>query len=285
LIAITGATGYLGGRLCAALSQSGLAVRRLTRTPDPAGGDVRFRLGEPLVPEALAGVRTLVHAAHEFRPTSEAELRRINLEGTRLLFESARRAGVSRIVFISSLAAFEATRSAYGRVKLAIERETTAAGGVSVRPGTIFGAGSGGLFAALERAVSGAPVLPDFGARARLHLVHAADLIRVVEKLLVRDAAQAPPVAAVVPVAHPEPVRFREILERIARASGARARFVPMPPALAMAGLRTLEAVKLRPPFRSDSLIGMLHGNPTPGLTDDVLGVPLRPFTPETLRA
>jgi nucleoside-diphosphate-sugar epimerase len=155
-----------------------------------------------------------------------------------------------------------------------------------VRPGTIYGAGSGGLFAALERAVSAAPVLPDFGARARLHLVHASDLIRVVETLLVRDAAhEAPPAPAILPVAHPESVRFREILERIARARGTRARFVPVPPPLALAGLRTLEALSLRPPFRSDSLIGMLHGNPTPGLMDEVLGVPLRPFTPEALRA
>jgi nucleoside-diphosphate-sugar epimerase len=116
LIAITGATGYLGGRLCAAFSQGGLAVRRLSRSPDPARGDVQFRLGDPLAPEALAGVHTLVHAAHDFHSTGEAELGRINLEGTRLLYEGARHAGVRRIVFISSLAAFEASRSAYGRV-------------------------------------------------------------------------------------------------------------------------------------------------------------------------
>ena len=48
-------------------------------------------------------------------------------------------------------------------------------------------------------------------------------------------------------------------------------------------GLRVLEAAGLQLPFRSDSLVSMLYGNPAPGLATEVLGVPLRPLDALTL--
>ena len=80
------------------------------------------------------------------------------------------------------------------------------------------------------------------------------------------------------PVAHPRAFTLREIMESLARAGGRRARFVPCPPALALAGLRGVEAVGVALPFRSDSLIGMLNGNPSPGLREETLGIRLRAF-------
>jgi nucleoside-diphosphate-sugar epimerase len=280
MIAVTGANGYLGTRLCDALARRGASVRRLVRRPDPARGDLRFDLAAPPAPEMLRGVETLVHAAHDFRPRSEPGLRRVNLDGSKRLLESALRSGVSRVLFVSSLAAFEQSRSAYGRVKWDIEAEIRAAGGTSVRPGTIYGSESGGLFGVLERAARSAPLLPDFGAVARLYLVHAADLLRVIEAIIARDAFPA-----VVPVAHPDDVSLRDILEEIGRAAGVPMRFAPVPPALALAGLRALETLRLRPPFRSDSLIGMLNRNPAPGLASEVMGFPLRRFGRESLAA
>jgi nucleoside-diphosphate-sugar epimerase len=273
VIAVTGATGYLGGLLCSAFERGGRPVRRLTRTPQPTRGDRRFVLDEPVADETLSGVTTLVHAAYDFRPTGEAELRRVNLDGSRRLFEAARLAGVSRLLFVSSMAAFAESRGAYGRIKYALEQDVAAAGGTAVRPGLIYGRERGGLFASLDRAVRTLPVLPDFGPRAVLVGVHAADLVAVVEAFVA--GAIAP---ALLPVAHPERLTFRRILAGIAEAASVRARFVPVPPALAIAAMRSLEAVGVRLPFRSESLTSMIHVNPSPGLAEEALGVSLRPF-------
>jgi len=67
VIAITGASGYLGGLMCDDLARRGYALRRLVRRPDTARGDVPFALGEPVPDAALAGVETLIHAAYDFR--------------------------------------------------------------------------------------------------------------------------------------------------------------------------------------------------------------------------
>jgi nucleoside-diphosphate-sugar epimerase len=281
MIAITGATGYIGGLLCAGLGRRGVAVRRLSRRPEAARGDVFFALDGPVPEDALAGVETLVHAAHDFRPTREAELRRINVDGSRRLLEAARRAGVRRVAFISSMASFEGSRSAYGRVKWTLEQDVAAAGGISIRPGLVFGSESGGLFAALDRAIRLAPVLPDFGPSACMYAVHSADLVRVIEVLLASSGVTIPRLLS---VAHPQRLTMRRVTEVIAEAAGRHARFVPAPPGLALAALRTLEGIGVHLPFRSDSLVSMVHGNPAPDLALEVLGVVLRPFSAETLR-
>ncbi len=279
MIAVTGATGYLGGLLCAMLEQRGHAVRRLTRRPERAG-DAPFALDQPVAPGALAGVETLIHAAHDFRPRREAELLRLNLDGSRRLLEAARRDGVGRVLFISSIASYDGSRSAYGRVKFALEREVAAAGGTSIRPGLVFGRERGGLFAALDRVVRSAPLLPDLGPRARLFVVHAGDLLAIVGAWLALGRTTAP---ALLAAAWPEPYSMRRVLEVIASAAGRHARFAPAPPGLVLAGLRAVEAAGIQLPFRSDSLVSMLAPNPAPGLARVVLGTTLRPLDAGTL--
>jgi NADH dehydrogenase len=281
VIAITGATGYLGGLLCSTLARRGLGVRRLTRRPEPRSTDAFFALDQPVPPGTLAGVETLIHAAHDFRPPREADLRRLNVDGSRRLFEAARRDGVRRVLFLSSIASYEASRSAYGRLKWTLEQDVASLGGTSVRPGLVFGRERGGLFASLDRVVRRAPLLPDLGAGARLYVVHAADLLGVVAAWLDLGTAAVP---ALIPAAWPEPYTFRQVLEVIAAAAGTRARFVPVPPPLVLAGLRALEAAGLTLPFRSDSLVSMLAGNPQPGLARAVLGQALRPLDAGPLR-
>ena len=278
MIAITGASGYLGGLLCADLARRGQVVRRLVRAPEASRGDVRFALGEPVGAQALAGVETLIHAAYDFRHHREGDLRRVNVDGSRRLFEAAAGAGVRRLIFISSIASYAGSRSAYGRVKWALEQGVTAAGGTSLRPGLVFGRERGGLFASLDRVIRAAPLLPDFGAAALLYVVHSGDLLEIVNASLANETP------SLLPAAWPTPFTMRRALEIVAEEAGVAARFVPAPPGLALAGLRTLEAGGLHLPFRSDSLVSMLHTNPSPQLSPEVLGVRLRPLDVHTLR-
>jgi nucleoside-diphosphate-sugar epimerase len=281
VIAITGARGYLGAALCDALSRSGHRVRRLTRAPDRARGDGFFSLGEGCSDDALAGVETLIHAAHDLRPRREDELRRLNVEGSRRLFAAARGAGVRRILFVSSLASWAEARSAYGRAKWTLEQEVASQGGASIRPGTVFGVEKGGVFRTLDRAVRVLPVLPDFGEHTRLYAVHRDDLIDVVKAWLALDEQSAP---RLVRAAHPKPLTLRHLLEAIASASGRGPRFIRIPARPALAGIRLLESAGVPVPFRSDRLSSILNANPAPGLAEEVLGVRLRPLEPRTIR-
>jgi len=112
-VLVTGASGFLGSAIAAALRARGHEVRTLVRPSSPRTnldardsareGDLRDR---PSLASALKGVRYLFHAGADYRlwARDPEEIRRNNVEGTRLIMEEALKAGVERIVYTSSVA-------------------------------------------------------------------------------------------------------------------------------------------------------------------------------------
>ncbi|MDE2143852.1 MAG: NAD-dependent epimerase/dehydratase family protein [Elusimicrobia bacterium] len=260
LVAVTGASGYVGGRIAAALGASGNIVRRLVRTPS-GPNDVAFRLGEPVDPKIFHEVDAVIHAAHDFRAFGAEEQRRVNVDGSRRLFDAARAAGVRRIVAVSSVSAFEGCRSDYGRAKLELEDMALKAGGIAVRPGLVYGDGPGGMFGTLSRLCC-LPVLPlPDGGHQPLLLGHADDVSAALVAALDWDPSVA---GGPVTLAHPEAVSFAGVLRMIAGRVGRKPLFLPVPSALMLGGLGLAEAISLRLPARRDSLSSLLNPNPAP---------------------
>jgi nucleoside-diphosphate-sugar epimerase len=114
-VAVTGPTGEIGVALMAELDGDPAvgAVRGMARRPfDPAGEGwekVTYRRGDILDRGSTAalfdGADVAVHLAFAIFGDRE-ESRRINLEGSRNVFEAAIEAGVGRLVYASSVAAY-----------------------------------------------------------------------------------------------------------------------------------------------------------------------------------
>src|ERR1700754_3220489 len=114
-VAVTGPTGEGGGSLIDALEASDAVgeVRGMARRPfDPAAAGwtkATYQRGDILdrghLAELFAGADVAVHLAFAIFGDRE-ETRRINLEGSRNVFEAAAEAGVRRLVYASSVAAY-----------------------------------------------------------------------------------------------------------------------------------------------------------------------------------
>ena len=142
-ILVTGASGFVGGHVVAALARAGYKARCLVRQPNRAGFIREFGpelvIGDITAPAtldaAVAGVDGIIHCAGLTRAVRPEDFQHVNVAGTRNLFEACLRCNpaVRRIVHVSSLAALGPATpgqpvredqprrpvSAYGRSKLA----------------------------------------------------------------------------------------------------------------------------------------------------------------------
>jgi nucleoside-diphosphate-sugar epimerase len=208
-------------------------------------------------------------------------LDRVNVQGSLRLFDQARAAGVSRIVFISTISAFAAARSDYGQTKLAVEKAAAENGGVILRPGLIYGEQPGGMFGAL-RQQAGRSIVPLIGDGSYpQYLVHEDDLsAAVLHALLIPQAPMVP-----VTIANPNPWAFRELIAEIARSQGKSPHFVRVAWPVIYHGLRFGEKMGAEIGFRSDSVLSLVYQNPHPEWNASLLGVEPRPFAAGYLRS
>ena len=279
IAAVTGATGYLGSRICTALEARGWQVRRLVRSPDPADPlSGRYDVGEPVGPELLDSVDLLVHAAYDFSLTTRTAIWDVNVEGSRRLLAAAREAGVGRILVLSTMSAYEGTTQLYGQAKLEIEAAAASVGACAIRPGLVYSKQPAGMAGALLK-ITRLPIVPLVARNARQYPVHLDDLMTAVVRLAEVDALPAGPLG----IANPTPIPFRDLLLALAAAEGRRPRFMPVPWRLLYWALRAGEIARLKLPFRADSLLGLVYSAPSVPGADQLaqLGVALRPFVVE----
>lgn len=203
VIAVTGATGFVGRTLCGAMVARGVTFRALGRVADEATVGVGDIGPETDWRAALAGADTVIHLAarvHRLRdagPDLPKLYRHTNVDGTLKLARDAAAVGVRRLVFVSSVKVLgertapgrpfrpddpPAPQDPYGHSKWEAEDALKAVatrvglGVVVVRPPLVYGAGVGANFRALVELVRRGLPLPLAAVRNRRSLIAAENL-------------------------------------------------------------------------------------------------------------
>jgi nucleoside-diphosphate-sugar epimerase len=275
-IAITGASGYVGTCIASSFRQQGHEVLSLSRRRCTAPWLAYTMTDDP---SALPwnSIDTLIHAAYDFTAHTWDEILEKNVNPAIELFKAAKQAKVRNLIFISSMSSFEGCLSNYGKAKLMVEQEVLALGAVVIRPGLVWGDHSGGVMGTLEKLVAQFLIVPYLTGSKNLHqyLIHEMDLAAAI----VAIAENLPTKAGTLQtITHPEPTSLLTILNSIAERAKKSRLYLPIPWQFAMAGLRSIEALGLPPLFRSDSLVGLVHGNPDPQFTAPPSGIHYRRF-------
>ncbi|MES2924213.1 MAG: NAD(P)-dependent oxidoreductase [Verrucomicrobiota bacterium] len=275
-VAITGASGYVGTCISNAFRTHGHEVLALSRRPCAAPW-TSYALGNDPLLLPWENVDVLVHAAYDFSPRTWQEIVDGNVTPSVGLLKAAKEAKVGRLVFISSMSSFEGCRSNYGKAKLMIEGEARQLGAVIIRPGLVWSEPSGGVMGTLEKLVAKLPMIPYLigGTNLNQFLIHEADLSEGIVAI-----AEALPAGAgtLHSVTHPDPVSLLAILKSIAKRSNRRRLYVPIPWQFVMTALKSIEALGIPSLFRSDSLVGLVHGNPHFEISSPPAGIFYRPF-------
>ena len=258
LIALTGATGFIGQYLLQELPKRGYRLRVLLRRPSnvpiAAASAVVGDLARPVnMAAALADVDAVIHSAgiaHAMLGVPEDDDRLLNTEATIGLARAAQRAGARRFVFLSSIRAQSGPAAeevltealppqptdAYGRSKLAAEQGLAELGvdWVALRLVLVYGAGVKGNMAELLRLARSRYPLPLGALDARRSLLSLDNLVAAVDAVL----AAPEPLRRPLIVADPEPLTIPEMIAAVRRSLGRRPGLIPVPRSLLETALR-----------------------------------------------
>lgn len=214
-ILVSGATGFIGRRVLAALLAEDRPCRSFGRRPAIGAtsfiGDLSDKCA---LAKACSGVESVFHCAghaHAFLSLSDHDQGlhwEINFEGTQNLLRVAGASGVRRFVFLSSVKAMAEpgdscvnedfsgeSQTAYGQSKLAAEEAVIDAGRrygmhvVNLRLAMVYGAGGRGNLERMDRLVRRGvfPPLPETGNRRSL--VHVDDVVSAMRLVAEDDRA------------------------------------------------------------------------------------------------
>ena len=233
LVLVTGASGYVGGRLVAVLLERGYRVRCLVRTPakvqsapwrtsvDIVAGDVGGDLGE-----AMAGVAAAFYLVHSIGSSAEwAEHDRAVAENFR---RSAEIAGLRRIIYLGGLgdhSSGELSEHLASRQEVGAELAKGAVPVVELRAAVVIGSGSAS-FEMLRYLVEVLPamVTPRW-VDTKCQPVAVRDVLHFLVESLTADVT-----GRVLDVGGPEVLTYRTMMAQYAEVAGLRRRIVvPVP--------------------------------------------------------
>jgi UDP-glucose 4-epimerase len=251
-ILVTGSSGFIGQALVKALASDGWSVRAASRRPTPADDaliepcrlpDLTSDVDWTALIEEMDAVVHLAGIAHAGGPVAEEIYDRVNHRATADLSSAAARAGIKRLVFMSSIRAQAGPSSvavlteddeakptdAYGRSKLAAERAVKDSGAryTILRPVIVHGPAMKGNLAALAHLATLPVPLPFGGFTAARSVVSLDSLVGAIRFVLTAPSTEGQTFI----VADQPPLTLTDMLTLMREADGRAPKLFSIPKA------------------------------------------------------
>jgi uncharacterized protein YbjT (DUF2867 family) len=181
VLAMTGATGFVGGATMRDAVAGGWHIRALTRRPQPERHGVAWIAGalddKDSLAEMATGADVVMHIAGVVNVPTRSAFEAGNATATANVVDAAHGAGVTRFVHVSSLAAREPGLSNYGWSKERAEAIVAASGldWTIVRPPAVFGPGDTEMLDLFRMARRGIALVPS----GRMSAIYVDELARL----------------------------------------------------------------------------------------------------------
>tara|TARA_B100000029_G_scaffold486111_1_gene540150 strand:- start:1182 stop:2030 length:849 start_codon:yes stop_codon:yes gene_type:complete len=262
---ITGASGFLGKNLVNFLEKKGSKVYKCGRDYN-IGNQIYFDLEKEIKIEKkiLEKVDILIHCAYSFDASSMKRSKKINVDGSEKLFELASRYKI-KIIYISSISAFEGCRSVHGKVKLEIEKLANKYNGIILRPGLIYSKKvQGAMFGSLINLVKRIPIIPliDNGKQI-LYMCELETLTKLIFILSKKNIGEN-----IIVAANKQPIMFKKIIKIIILKYNLKRILLPFPSIIILSFLKIFETLNINIRLQSDSLVSILNPNQNPLISD-----------------
>ncbi|MBN1586745.1 MAG: SDR family oxidoreductase [Candidatus Omnitrophica bacterium] len=232
-ILITGATGYVGGRLLAELEKAGSSIRCMARRPENlksrAGSRVEVVPGDVLNPDslfsALEGVHTAYYLVHSMGTSKGFE--DLDRRGAGNFASVAQRSGLKRIIYLGGLAPLEKDLSAHLRSRHEVGEILRSSGVPVIEFQASVVIGSGSLsFEMIRSLVEKLPVMitPRWVSNLA-QPIFIGDLLEYLKMALDKEGLEG----QVFQIGGADKVSYRDLMLEYARQRGLRRHLIRVP--------------------------------------------------------
>jgi uncharacterized protein YbjT (DUF2867 family) len=233
---VTGASGYVGGRLVTALLNEDLPVRINVRDKKKISGQswadaVEVAVGNATsfseMKSALAGIHTAFYLLHSIGVGSDFD--ELEASMARNFAKAAEASGVKQIVYLGGIANDEKqSKHLASRARTGEELRSTSVPVLELRAGIIIGSGSAS-FEMLRHLTHRLPIMttPKWVSN-RTHPIAIRDVLWY----LTKAAKLEKPVAGIYDIGGPEILSYAEMMQKFAKCSGLRRRWIIRVPVL-----------------------------------------------------
>ncbi|HEU4821702.1 MAG TPA: NAD-dependent epimerase/dehydratase family protein [Qipengyuania sp.] len=234
-VVLLGGSGFLGGHVAQALLERGARLRIASRNPDKGWGlKPLANLGQiqlvrcdatnrASLERTVAGADAVVNCIGSF----SGNLMRLMGEAPGWMAEAAQAGGAQAFVHVSAIVPEEHAGNRYAEAKRVGEEQVRAAfpNATILRPSLLFGQGGGvvELFAPL---IARFPVLPVFGAEAKVQPAYVADVAEAAALAVAEPGSFG---GKTFELAGPEVLTMLDLQQRIAAGQRRKPIFLPMP--------------------------------------------------------
>ena len=223
MLAITGATGYIGSHLLEELKAYNFKYIVLSRVR-PLDPDLRWSYFDFESEENFAlsdNVTAILHMA--CGANSKNYMPKFELSRTRQMLNYAKINKI-RFIYLSSQSAHASMQSRYAESKKEIESLVLQQGGEVIRPGFVFGGRKAGLYGALLGITVTQPAIPKFMPSPSIDIIDVRDLCKSIVGILELPAKAEREVEVGINF----PLGFNSFLKSISSDAG-RSFFLPLP--------------------------------------------------------
>lgn len=216
-VLLTGANGFIGAAVLAALRQSGhtvLAVTRRRASASPGVEPLRLDLRRATRPQDwlphVAGVQAVINCAGVLQDSPSDSTSAVHVAAIDALFAACEQVGVRRVVHLSAVGVDREAPTAFSQSKLAGDKALAARDldWVILRPSVVLGRRAYGG-SALFRGLAALPILPLARDTGPLQVVQLDDVVRTVLFFLQPDA----PARVAIEVVGPQPMAMRDVVQ------------------------------------------------------------------------
>jgi NADH dehydrogenase len=273
LVAISGATGFVGREVVKQARAEGFPVRTIVRDSRAAVPGCETVQGNviyaPSLEGVFTGVKCVIHLVGIIHAWRENTFERAHVDATRNVLDAAKKAGVKRYLHMSALGTRADGRSRYHQTKWAAEELVRRSGlaWTIFRPSLIYGPGDISINV-LAKVVRRAPFVPVLGdGKGKIQPVS----VQTVAQSFVAAIRNDESVGKTYDLCGPVAFTWNELYNKLLALYGMRKPKIHLPLPVARVQAAVFEKLLPNPPFNRDQLIMTKEdnvGDPLPAVRD-----------------